>query len=74
MEVKIWVGKDYLDQLYKNIKSSAIAESDTFNNAVEYTDIVVMEGQIQVSIKYDKYIELKDKGLLLEWAGLNNND
>ena len=40
MEVKIWVGKDYLDQLYKNIKSSAIAESDTFNNAVEYTDIV----------------------------------
>tara|TARA_B100000900_G_scaffold323734_1_gene283321 strand:- start:252 stop:470 length:219 start_codon:yes stop_codon:yes gene_type:complete len=70
MEVNIWVGKDYLDQLYKNLKAPSVAESDTFNNAVEYTDIAVMEGQMMVSIKYDKYIELVDKGLLVEWSGV----
>lgn len=70
MHVQIWIGESYLDQLYKNINCSGASE-DAFDNAVEYTDIAVMEGQIQVSLKYDKYIELTDNGLLVKWAGLN---
>ena len=48
-----------------------ISEQDVWEHTVEYTDVVVMEGQVQVSIKYDKYIELTDKGLLIEWSGIN---
>ena len=70
MHVQIWIGKEYLDQLYKNLNHT-LAIEDIFDNAVEYTDIAVMEGQIQVSIKYDKYIELSDKGLLIPWSGYN---
>ena len=71
MHVQLWIGKDYLEQLNKNIHNSIISEDDIFDNIVEYTMMPVLEGQIQVSIKYDTYIELTDKGLLEPWSGLN---
>jgi hypothetical protein len=70
MQVHIWVGKQFLEQLNKNI-NSPLATGDDWDNVVEYTDMVAMEGQLEVSIKYDKYIELTDKGLLIEWSGIN---
>lgn len=70
MQVQIWIGSEYLEQLYKNL-NHILAVEDVFENAVEYTDIAVMEGQIQVSISYDKYIELTDQGLLVQWSGYN---
>jgi|TARA_B110000908_G_C10084493_1_gene371108 hypothetical protein len=70
MQVQLWIGKDYLEQLNKNLNSPLVSD-DIWDNTVEYTDVVVMEGQIQVSINYDKYIELTDKGLLVLWSGLN---
>ena len=73
MHIQIWIGKDYLEQLNKNINSPLVSD-DIWDNTVEYTDVVVMEGQIQVSIKYDKYIELTDKGLLIEWSGINQEE
>tara|TARA_Y100001958_G_scaffold159415_1_gene160814 strand:+ start:2444 stop:2662 length:219 start_codon:yes stop_codon:yes gene_type:complete len=71
--VQIWIGKDYLEQLNKNIHSSTITDDDVFDAAVEYTDVAVMQGQIAVSIKYDTYIELTDRGLLVEWSGINTD-
>jgi DNA gyrase/topoisomerase IV subunit B len=68
MHIQIWIGIEYLDQLHKNMESP-LAIDDVFDNAVEYTEIAVMEGQIQVSIKYDKYVELSDNGLLVPWTG-----
>lgn len=68
MEIQVWIGKEYLDQLYKNINSPLAAE-DVFENAVEYTNMALLPDQIQVNIKYDKYVELSDKGLLVEWSG-----
>lgn len=70
MQVQIWIGSEYLEQLYKNLNHT-LAIEDVFENAVEYTDIAVMEGQIQVSISYDKYIKLTDQGLLVQWSGYN---
>ena len=55
MHVQLWIGKDYLEQLNKNIHNSTISEDDIFDNIVEYTMMPVLEGQIQVSIKYDTY-------------------
>lgn len=69
MDVQIWIGKEYLDQLHKNLNSPLVVD-DVFENAVEYTDLAVMPGQIQVVLKYDKYVELIDKGLLVEWSGI----
>tara|TARA_B100002019_G_C21204832_1_gene566072 strand:- start:469 stop:693 length:225 start_codon:yes stop_codon:yes gene_type:complete len=68
MRVNIWVGKGWLDQVFK-ITKETIADEDVFDNAVEYTDIAMVPGQIQVSIDYDKYINLVDRGLLVDWAG-----
>jgi hypothetical protein len=69
MQVNIWVLKDWLNQVYK-ITKQEIAEGDVFDNAVEYTDIPAIEGQIQVSIEFNKYTELIDRGLLVEWSGI----
>lgn len=71
MDVQIWVGVEYLDQLDKNINSTITSLQSVFDNAVEYTQIAVLENQIQVGIKYNKYIELVDNGLLVEWSGFN---
>ena len=68
MHVNIWVGKDWLDQVYK-ITLQEIADEDVFDNAVEYTDIALIPGQIQVSIEFNKYTNLVDRGLLVGWAG-----
>jgi len=68
MHINIWIGKDWLNQLYK-ITKSEISDEDVFDNAVEYTDIAMMPGQVQVSVKFDTYINLVDRGLLVDWAG-----
>ena len=68
MRVNIWVGKDWLDQVYK-ITKQEISDDDVFDNAVEYTDIAMVPGQIQVSIEFDTYTNLVERGLLVDWAG-----
>ena len=68
MHINIWIGKDWLDQVYK-LTLQEIADEDVFDNAVEYTDIAMMAGQIQVSIEFNKYTNLVDRGLLVDWAG-----
>ena len=68
MRVNIWVGKSWLDQIYK-ITKQEISDEDIFDNAVEYTDIAMMPGQIQVSIEFYTYINLVERGLLVDWAG-----
>ena len=71
MHVNIWVGKDWLDQIYK-ITHQEIGNDDVFDNAVEYTDIALVPGQIQVSIEFNKYTNLVDRGPLVDWAGAEN--
>ena len=56
MQVNIWVLKDWLHQVYK-ITNQEIADED------------VMERQIQVGIEFNKYTELVDRGILVEWSG-----
>tara|TARA_B100001248_G_scaffold262053_1_gene255812 strand:+ start:1927 stop:2151 length:225 start_codon:yes stop_codon:yes gene_type:complete len=68
MRVNIWVGKDWLDQVYK-ITKQEISDDDVFENAVEYTDIAMVPGQIQVSIEFNTYTNLVERGLLVDWAG-----
>ena len=43
MRVNIWVGKGWLDQVFK-ITKETIADEDVFDNAVEYTDIALVPG------------------------------
>jgi len=67
MHVNIWVLKDWLNQVYK-ITNQEIADEDIFENAVEYTDIPMIGGQIQVSIEFNKYTNLIDRELLVVWS------
>jgi len=67
MQVNIWVLKDWLNQVYK-ITNQEIADEDIFENAVEYTDIPMIGGQIQVSIEFNKYTNLIDRELLVVWS------
>ena len=71
MHIYIWIGKSFLEQFNKNINLDTTVEGDLFDRIVEYTDVAVMQGQIMVSIKYDKYIELIENGLLVEWSAIN---
>lgn len=68
MNITIWVGKEYLEQLLKNMTTN-IPEDEAFDSIVEYTDVALMPQQIATTISYDKYIELKDRELLVEWSG-----
>ena len=72
MHVNIWVGKDWLHQIYKITHQKIEDKNDVFENAIEYTDIAMIPGQVQVSIEFNKYIELVEKGLLVDWAGAEN--
>lgn len=70
MTVQIWISEAELIQLDK-ITNQVIDEGETFDNLVEFTPMMLMEGQICVNIDLDKYIELTDKGLLLLWEPNN---
>jgi hypothetical protein len=66
MDVQIWIVEEQLTQL-KKITTENIFTEDVFDELVEFTPMMIMEGQICVQIDSDKYIELTDKGLLLLW-------
>jgi hypothetical protein len=70
MTIQIWILEEELIQLDK-ISNQIIDESEIFDNLVEFTPMMLMEGQICVNIDLDKYIELTDKGLLLFWEPNN---
>ena len=70
MTIQIWILEEELIQLDK-ISNQIIDESEIFDNLVEFTPMMLMEGQICVNIDLDKYIELPDKGLLLFWEPNN---
>ena len=70
MDVQIWIVEEQLTQL-KKITTENIFTEDVFDELVEFTPMMIMEGQICVQIDSDKYIELTDKGLLIEWSGIN---
>jgi len=66
MDVQIWIVEEQLTQL-KKITTENIFTEDVFDELVDFTPMMIMEGQICVQIDSDKYIELTDKGLLLLW-------
>ena len=51
----------------QTISKNNIFEEEIFDSLVEFTPMMIMEGQICVNLDCDKYIELTDKGLLLLW-------
>ena len=70
MTIQIWILEEELIQLDK-ISNQIIDESEIFDNLVEFTPMMLMEGKICGNIDLDKYIELTDKGLLLFWEPNN---
>jgi hypothetical protein len=69
MTLQIWIQEESIENLIKI--SDELYNGDTeqrFNDSVEYTKILTMEGQIAINIDLDTYIRLTDNELLTEWS------
>ena len=61
MTLQIWIQEESIENLIKI--SDELYNGDTeqrFNDSVEYTKILTMEGQIAINIDLDTYIRLTD--------------
>ena len=69
MTVQIWIQEESIENLIKisNEKYDGDAEQ-RFEDSVEYTKILTMEGQMAINIDLDTYIRLTDNELLTEWS------
>lgn len=69
MTVQIWIQEESIENLIKisNEKYDGDAEQ-RFEDSVEYTKVLTMEGQMAINIDLDTYIRLTDNELLTEWS------
>ena len=69
MNIQIWIQEESLDNLIKI--SDELYNGDPeerFEDSVEYTKVLVMQGQVAISMAIDTYIRLTDNELLTEWS------
>jgi hypothetical protein len=69
MNIQIWIQEESLDNLIKI--SDELYDGDAeerFEDSVEYTKVLVMQGQVAISMAIDTYIRLTDNELLTEWS------
>ena len=69
MQVQIWIQEEDIDNLIKvsNEQYSGDAE-EIFEDSVEFTKVVTMEGQVAIYLSLDMYVRLTDNELLTEWS------
>jgi hypothetical protein len=69
MNIQIWIQEEDIDNLIKI--SSEKYQGDTeqaFEDSVEYTKVLTMEGQVAINMSLDTFIRLTDNELLTEWT------
>jgi len=69
MDIQIWIQEESIDNLIKI--SSELYQGDSeerFEDSVEYTNVLTMEGQVAITMTLDTYIRLTDNELLTEWT------
>lgn len=69
MTVQLWIQEESIENLIKisNERYDGDAEQ-RFEDSVEYTKVLTMEGQIAINMDLDTYIRLTDNELLTEWS------
>ena len=69
MNIQIWIQEESLDNLIKISDELYNGDAEErFEDSVEYTKILLLEGQMAINIDLDTYIRLTDNELLTEWS------
>jgi|TARA_B110000908_G_C10192338_1_gene421107 hypothetical protein len=69
MQIQIWIQDESIDNLIKISDELYNGDAEErFNDSVEYTKVLTMEGQVAIFIQMDMYIRLTDNELLTEWT------
>ena len=69
MNIQIWIQEESLDNLIKISDELYNGDAEErFEDSVEYTKVLVMEGQVAIFMAIDTYIRLTDNELLTEWS------
>lgn len=68
MTIQIWIQDESLENLIKISDELYNEDADQrFEDSVEYTNVVTMEGQVAINMPLDTFIRLTDNELLTEW-------
>jgi len=69
MNIQIWIQEESLDNLIKISSETYQADAEQkFEDSVEFTKTIAMEGQVAITLTLDTYIRLTDNELLTEWS------
>lgn len=69
MQIQIWIQDESIDNLIKISDELYNGDAEErFNDSVEYTKVLTMEGQVAIFMQIDMYIRLTDNELLTEWT------
>jgi len=69
MTIQIWIQEESIEDLIKISDDMYNGDAEQrFEDSVEFTKILTMEGQIAINVNLDTYIRLTDNELLTEWS------
>jgi len=69
MTIQIWIQEESIEDLIKISDEMYNGDAEQrFEDSVEFTKILTMEGQVAININIDTYIRLTDNELLTEWS------
>lgn len=69
MNIQIWIQEEDIENLIKISSEKYQGDAEQiFEDSVEYTKVLTMEGQIAINMALDTFIRLTDNELLTEWS------
>lgn len=69
MNIQIWIQEEDIENLIKISSEKYQGDAEQiFEDSVEYTKVLTMEGQVAISMSLDTFIRLTDNELLTEWS------
>lgn len=69
MNIQIWIQEEDIENLIKISSEKYQGDAEQiFEDSVEYTKVLTMEGQIAINMSLDTFIRLTDNELLTEWS------
>lgn len=69
MTIQIWIQEESIENLIKISDEMYNGGAEQrFEDSVEFTKILTMEGQVAINMNLDTYIRLTDNELLTEWS------
>jgi hypothetical protein len=69
MNIQIWIQEEAIENLIKISSEKYQGDAEqAFEDSVEYTKVLTMEGQVAINMSLDTFIRLTDNELLTEWS------